>query len=373
MSVGLLERQAEGAIAEPAFDGREIALTVRSIGILQALGVWPRIAPEEVAPLEAAIVMTGGDPHRLLFDHRDAQCAALGYLVPNQAIRAAAYRRVADEPRIRLLCSRHVSGLQVERSSVCVRTARGETLRSGLLIAADSRFSDTRRAVGIASDMLDFGKTMLVCRMRHEVAHQRRAWEWFKGRCTLALLPLNGGESSVVVTVAAAEALRLQALDADAFSADLETRFERRLGAMRLSSTRHAYPLVASYARRFAAPRCALIGDAAVGMHPVTAHGFNLGLRGLDTLCRALEHASRSGSDIGAGSALDRYEAAHRRDARALYLATNAIVRLYTDGRPLHRLLRSAGLRLADRVRPVKQLMLSALTEQAPGQAVSLP
>lgn len=372
LSVGLLERQSADAIAAPAFDGREIALTIRSIGILESLGVWPRIASAEIAALEDAIVMTSGEKHRLRFDHRDARCAALGYLVPNHAIRAAAHRSVAAEPRISLLCSRQLTGLQIERSSVSVRTAQGETLRGRLLIAADSRYSDTRRSVGIASDMLDFGKTMLVCRMRHEVAHQRCAWEWFKDRCTVALLPLNGDESSVVVTVSAAEAQRLQALEAGAFDRDMEARFEHRLGAMRLSSTRHSYPLVASYARRFVAERCALIGDAAVGMHPVTAHGFNLGLRGQDTLLKALAQAARSGSDIGEAPALHRYAAAHARDSRPLYLATNAIVRLYTDDRPLHRLLRSAGLRLAERVRPAKQLMLSALTESAPAQGISL-
>jgi hypothetical protein len=47
---------------------------------------------------------------------------------------------------------------------------------------------------------------------------------------------------------------------------------------MELTSTRHLYPLAATYARRFVGLRDALIGDSAVGMHPVTAHGFNLGL-----------------------------------------------------------------------------------------------
>ncbi len=372
MQVGVLERLPPSTIAEPAFDGREIALTMRSIGTLAALGVWPRIERDQIAALEDAVVMTSGDAHRLRFDHHEARCAALGYLVPNHLIRAAAHACVAEEPRVQLLCSRQVSSLQIDRDSVSMRSSQGERLRGRLLIAADSRFSDTRRAVGIASDMLDFGKTMLVCRMHHEVAHRQCAWEWFQDRCTLALLPLNGGQSSVVVTVTAAEALHLQQLGASAFERDIEARFEHRLGAMRLSSTRHAYPLVASYARRFVAARCALIGDAAVGMHPVTAHGFNLGLRSEETLLKELQRASAQGIDIGAPQVLRRYEAAHRRDSRALFHATNAIVRVYTDSRPLHRLIRSAGLRLAGGIRPVHQLMLSALTERAPGQGVSV-
>jgi 2-polyprenyl-6-methoxyphenol hydroxylase-like FAD-dependent oxidoreductase len=132
---------------------------------------------------------------------------------------------------------------------------------------------------------------------------------------------------------------------------------------MRLSSTRHVYPLVATFARRFVGPRFALVGDAAVGMHPVTAHGFNLGLRSQDTLAESLRRAAARGGDIGAADGLLRYESRHRRHARPLYLATNAIVRLYTDPRPLAALVRRAALEVADRFAPFKHVALAALTE----------
>jgi ubiquinone biosynthesis UbiH/UbiF/VisC/COQ6 family hydroxylase len=361
--VCVVERQPERSIADPDFDGREIALTHRSVQTLRRIGVWSHIAAEEISPLENALVMTGRSPHRLHFNHQDAACAALGFLVPNHLIRRAAHRRAAAEPRIRLLYERQVADLQITRSGVSVRLASNGAVHAPLLIAADSRFSDTRRAIGIAADMLDFGKTMLVCRMRHAVPHQQTAWEWFQERGTLALLPLNDHRSSIVITVPAAEARRLLELDAPEFARDVEARFERRLGAMELCSSRHAYPLVAAYSRRFATERCALIGDAAVGMHPVTAHGFNLGLQSIDRLSAELGRAVAAGLDIGSLPVLRRYEAAHNRGARPLYLATNAVVRLYTDARPLHTLCRTVGLRLADRVRPFKRALLSSLTD----------
>jgi 2-polyprenyl-6-methoxyphenol hydroxylase-like FAD-dependent oxidoreductase len=132
---------------------------------------------------------------------------------------------------------------------------------------------------------------------------------------------------------------------------------------MQLSSSRHIYPLVGAYARRFATERCALIGDAAVGMHPVTAHGFNLGLQSLERLAAELARAVATGVDIGSLPVLQRYEAAHQRGARPLYLATNALVRLYTDSRPLHTLARTVGLRLAERVRPFKHAIVASLTD----------
>jgi ubiquinone biosynthesis UbiH/UbiF/VisC/COQ6 family hydroxylase len=365
LRIGLLERQPRGALAAPAFDGREIALTHRSIALLQGLGVWQRIDPAQVAPLRNASVMDCGSRRRLFFDHRDGHCEALGQLVPNHVIRTAAYEAVAAEPRVALLCGRHVSALQTAPTAVTVGMAQGETLSAQLLVGADSRFSDTRRSVGIAADMIDFGKSMLVCRMQHQESHAETAWEWFQEKCTVALLPLRGHESSAVITVANGEALRLLSMDEQQFNRDIEARFERRLGPMQLTSTRHVYPLVATWSQRFVAARCALIGDAAVGMHPVTAHGFNLGLLSQELLVRELARDLRSGADIGAPGALSRYEAAHRRQTRLLYHGTNAIVRLYTDARPMHRLARTVGLRLAERITPFKRRVMGSLTQTA--------
>jgi 2-polyprenyl-6-methoxyphenol hydroxylase-like FAD-dependent oxidoreductase len=56
--------------------------------------------------------------------------------------------------------------------------------------------------------------------------------------------------------------------------------------------------LVGVWSRRLVAQRFAVVGDAAVGMHPVTAHGFNLGLRSIDTLSHALIPAHQKGQDI---------------------------------------------------------------------------
>ena len=53
---------------------------------------------------------------------------------------------------------------------------------------------------------------------------------------------------------------------------------------MKLVGKRYSYPMITTYAKKFTSDRFAVIGDAAVGLHPVTAHGFNLGLKGLEIL-----------------------------------------------------------------------------------------
>src|SRR5690606_39807154 len=93
---------------------------------------------------------------------------------------------------------------------------------------------------------------------------------------------------SIVITVNSAEVNTLLALDEAAFNREVEQRLGARLGRMRQTGERYHYPLVGVHARKFYANRFALVGDAAVGMHPVTAHGFNLGLAGQDLLVQSI-------------------------------------------------------------------------------------
>ena len=51
LRIALVDPQPAAALADPADDGREIALTDRSVGLLRALGAWARIPDGAVAPL----------------------------------------------------------------------------------------------------------------------------------------------------------------------------------------------------------------------------------------------------------------------------------------------------------------------------------
>ena len=132
---------------------------------------------------------------------------------------------------------------------------------------------------------------------------------------------------------------------------------------MQLVSTRHAYPLVTAYASQIVAQRFALIGDAAVGMHPVTAHGFNFGLCSVDVLAGEIIAAHARGGNIAATALLERYQRKHRIRTRPLFIATHAIAKLYGDDTIPARLLRTASLRIGNRIAPLKRAVAHMLTE----------
>ena len=101
-------------------------------------------------------------------------------------------------------------------------------------------------------------------------------------------------------------------------------------------------------------------------MHPVTAHGYNLGLAGVERLTAALVSARQRGQDIGSDDALAPYAQGHHRHAWPIYQGTNAIVRLYTDARPVPRLLRQLVLQGARRLPPLQAAIVGQLTGKAP-------
>ncbi len=363
LTIALIEKQPETRLAAPEFDGRDIALTHQSVRILQEIGVWSRIAAPDRPPIRAAKVMDGTSPYSLSFGGNSEPHDALGFIVSNNVIRKALYDEVHALDDVEIHTDLTVISVATDAREATLTLSDGQRIRSRLVVAADSRHSDTRRMAGIPASMHDFGRVCIVCRMGHSKAHDETAYECFHYGRTLAVLPLDSHCSSIVVTAPINERDSIMALSDEAFSHDIENRFNCRYGKMQLSSKRFAYPLIGVHASKFYANRVALIGDAAVGMHPVTAHGYNLGLSGQEILAREIIAASAAHTDIGSTTLLQRYQRRHMRATKPMFHGTNGLVKLFTDDRAVAKLARRTVLRVANNLPPLKHVIQSKLTE----------
>ncbi len=363
LKIALIEKQPESVLANPSYDGREIALTHHSHKIMQDIGLWDLIPRESISLIRDARVLNGESSYALCFDHEDAGRENLGFMISNHLIRKAAYDSLRGKSGIELMTETEVTGAGTDDEKGWVELADGRTLKARLIVAADSRFSPVRKMMGVETAQLDFQRTCIVCRMSHDKSHDYIAYECFHYDRTLAALPLNNNHCSLVITLPTDQSAAVLDMNPEDFSKDIAQRLDNRLGDMKLTSKLYPYPLVATYADKFYGPRFALVGDAAVGMHPVTAHGFNFGLRGQHTLAGKILSARESGMDIGAASHLRRYSQQHRRATRALYLATNSLVSLYTRDSLPARMARHALLVLGNKIGPAKRLIMNQLTE----------
>ena len=359
----IVERSPIDSISNPQSDGREIAITHQSRKILYELGVWSLIDEDEVSLLKEAKVYSGSSNSLLDFDAKKSSIEALGYLVPNYLIRKGLYERVLQASNVDIVSDISVEDINTNNAGAEVALSDGKNVKARLVVAADSRFSEIRRKMGIPSLMKDFSKVMIVTRMEHEKDHNHVALECFNYGHTLALLPLNGNVSSVVLTVSADNAKEILSLSETKFNEMATEGFKQKLGQMKQIGERYSYPLIGVYAQKFKAKRFALVGDAAVGMHPVTAHGFNLGLKGQDLLSFAVKRAFDHGLDIGSDEVLNDYERKHINFSRLMYFGTNGIVALFTNDTFVAKKIRKLVLKFANRFPPVKSLITNHLTE----------
>src|SRR5690606_19419911 len=135
---------------------------------------------------------------------------------------------------------------------------------------------------------------------------------------------------------------------------------------MELEGEVHAYPLVATWAHRFVGTRFALVGDAAVGMHPVTAHGFNLGLASVERLATAVSDSMARHGDPAHPALLARYQRRHRVGSATLFLGTGLVVRVFTDDRAPVQPLRRAIMQAARALPPLRRALGDALLDDGP-------
>ncbi|GKY87562.1 5-demethoxyubiquinol-8 5-hydroxylase UbiM [Sinisalibacter aestuarii] len=359
----LVERQPLKVLKNPPEDGRDIALTHTSETLMKNLGIWAHIPQDKIGTIRDAKVVDGTDPYALHFAAGESGADYLGRIVPNHLIRKAAYDAVKSSDTITILTEKSVTGVETDAKEGRVSLSDGTVLTAPLVVAADSRMSENRRRMGISAQMTDFGRVVIVCELTHELPHDNIATECFHYDRTLAILPMAGNKSSAVVTLPADQAEAVLAMSPEEFADDIAARFDHRLGRMELATALHPYPLMGVIANRFVANRFALVGDAAVGMHPVTAHGYNLGLSGAAILAGEIRGAKMRGEDIGSMAGLLAYERQHRRKVLPLYHGTNAIVRLFTDTSAPAKFLRSAALRLGNVLTPAKKLIEKQLTE----------
>jgi len=361
IKVAIIDKLPREVIANPKIDGREIALTHHSVKILKKLKVWRYISNKSISVIKEARVLDGDSKYFLNFDHQEIQKDCLGYLIPNHIIRKNLYKRLKNFPNITFINKTECLSVNINSQFASITLSNGKKIKTSLVVAADSRFSKMRSKMGISAFTRDFNKNMIVCRMKHEKPHKNIAYEFFRYNQTQATLPYIKNQSGIVTTATKDLASILMKMDKKKFNKEMEGRFNSFFGKMKLLGKRYSYPMVTTYTKKFISHRFAVIGDAAVGMHPVTAHGFNLGLKGLDILIDEIKTAVKNKSDIGLTDILKNYQYKLHRVAAPVYLATNSIINLYTSNILPAKLTRQFILRFVNTIKPVKQTFLNIL------------
>ena len=353
----------------PTFDGRASAIAFSSFRQWRALGAGEALAPH-AQRIEQILVTDGASPGAsaskpgpayLRFDAAEiaerVEGEPLGYMLENRRIRQG-LAEALKATDILVLSPARLEALEIDGGRARAVLGDGRVIEAPLVAAADGRGSMVRKTAGIGVVGWPYRQSGVVATVDLERPHGGVAHEHFLPSGPFAILPLTEDRASLVWTEGTRQAEALMAASPEAFQAYLDRRFGEFLGRATAQANRFNYPLALELAERMTAPRVALVGDAAHGVHPIAGQGLNLGLKDIAALAEVLVEARRLGEDIGSALVLERYARWRRFDNVSTSAVMDGFVRLFSTNSKVVRGIRGVGMGLFNRIAPLRKFVM---------------
>ena len=358
LRVGIIESQPAAPTPADEYDVRVSAITLASRALFENIGAWKAMQERRISPLREMHIWDAQGPGAIHFDAADLGEAELGYIIENRVLLAAMLERMAQFENVDFLRPVEVADLRREAAAVVIGLKGGGQRRARLLVGADGAHSVVREWAGIRNHGWSYDQTAIVATVATVLPHNATAWQVFLPTGPLALLPLEDGTSSLVWSCDNARATALLGLDDDRFIDELHAAFGNKLGAIKSIGRRSSHPLSLAHADYYVRERLVLVGDAAHRVHPLAGQGVNLGLLDVATLAQVILEAAHAGKDISTPSVLRRFERWRKGGNLAMLVITDTFKRGFgSQAWPLVR-MRNAGLNIADRLGPLKTLLM---------------
>jgi 2-octaprenyl-6-methoxyphenol hydroxylase len=361
-------------------DTRAFAIWAGTKAILANLGVWEAIAPEAQPMTSIEIsdsaLSDGIRPTRLTYDALTEDGEPAAYMVPAATLGSALFNSIKDEPSVAWIAPAEAESLALGDQAAEVVLRNGSLVSASLVVAADGRMSKLRDAAGIKTLRRSYNQTGIVTTVKFSEPHNGVAIQHFLPGGPFAILPLKGNRACITWSAEREEAARVMALDDEGFLAELDLRIGGRFGSIALDGPRQSWPLDIVIPRELVAPRFALIGDAAHGVHPIAGQGVNLAFRDAAALIEVIADAARLGLDVGAGPHLEAYQRWRRFDSLMSASVYDGLNRVFGLDNMVLRAGRGAALGALDHVASVRRLILAeaaGLTGELPKLARGQP
>ena len=354
LRVALVENQAPKR--PEGWDARVYAISPANVGFLGRIGAWKHLDAERISPIHGMDVR-GDSGGRLAFSAYEAGVPELGWILESSLMACEFWESAKRQSNLTLLCPSSPKSLDFAADGARLELVDGSILSARLVVGADGRDSWVRRTAGLSAVNTPYGEKGVVANLETEWQHRNIAHQWFREDGVLAYLPLAGNRISIVWSTRDENADQICALAPDSFSQRVAAAGSNCLGRLQLVTAPVAFPLRLMRVPQTVAPRLALVGDAAHGIHPLSGHGINLGFQDVSELATLLAGA-QPWQDIGDGRFLQRYQRARREETVLMQTTTDSLRRLFRDAPPGLRGLRNLGLNLTNGLPFVKNALV---------------
>ena len=358
LKIALVESRAP----QPAsgWDSRVYAISPANAEFLRTIGAWKHLDPTRLTAIDAMQIHGDGGA-TLDFSAYQTGVDELGWIVESSLMAGELWESAKRQGNLTLFCPVQPAALEITAAGAALTLADGRTLGGRLLVGADGRDSWVRDAAGLSAIDTPYGELGLVANYDCELPHRGIARQWFRDDGVLAWLPLPGQRISIVWSAPEALARQLLALPGEALAARVAAAGGDELGRLTQITAPCAFPLRLLRVPTTVAPRLALIGDAAHGIHPLSGHGINLGYQDARVLAELLA-ATPPWQDVGSERLLSRYQRARREETLLLQYTTHTLRRLFREKLPGLKPLRNIGMNLTNALPVLKnQLVRYAL------------
>jgi 2-octaprenyl-6-methoxyphenol hydroxylase len=323
--VGVIEAVARDADHQPSYDDRTLVVNLASLNILGNLG----ILTDDVSrcPIRRIDVTRAGGFGRVRLNASDHDLDHFGAVIVARELGNRLLACLEETDGITPYCPERLETYHVDGDRVQIRLASGNMPSARLLVGADGTGSAIRQAAGIASTLHDYRQSAMIFNVTSNPPSSDVAHERFTPVGPLAFLPQPAGRYGVAWVDSSSRIEEAMALDDRSLLRTLRNRAGPTFRDFSDPGTRASYPLRLLRTRVPIGERTVVIGNAANTVHPVSAQGFNLGLRDVATLIDVLEPAH----DPGAPAWMARYAQRRRSDQAETVRYTDTLARTFTN------------------------------------------
>ncbi len=332
---------------------RAYALTHSSRRLLIDLGLWNELKPFMV-PFKSLRIEDCGTNRRVRFTPKDlhpsnSHTNTIGWILDHQSLMPLILQKL-EQNTLTSLC--------LGKKSDRVKSLNDEY---NLVIAADGPRSSTRTNSKLPFWSHHYSQGCLTAKVHLREVNPEEAYECFRPEGPLALLPLGSNDFQVVWSAPIDRCRRLASLESSAFLDQLATILPCGLEPDALLDAPGSFPLELSISPKLHRDNIVLVGESGHRCHPVGGQGLNLCWRDVDTLLKLM--SSTSHLRLGIRDVPRLYTMFRFLDLFTVGLATDCLVRLFSNRQPGLLLIRRVGLSILRRSTFFRRVSLQVMSD----------
>lgn len=351
-------------------DGRAYAISAESIKFFQKIQIFDEVM-QNAGEISDIKITDHKSPFFLDFlgSQSSEEEGGFGQVIESYHVHNALRNQLVKRRNVTIFSPNSYKEINFFDQGASVQIDDGRVLESKLLLACDGRFSHLREIYQMHTTIKKYHQIAIVFNISHSRSHENIAYEKFLPGGPLAILPMkNKNESSIVWIFPDQDAKAMLDLDKENFLQQLNKKMDNAavdgfvggfLGEVDIISEKFSYPLALVEAENFYHEKMLLVGDAAVGVHPIAGQGFNLGIKGIKILAKLLQEALENGQEINSNELIKSYNKKTKFEAKKMIIATDILNSLFETKSFCVGVARDIGLGIVNKIPRLKNIFIS--------------